>query len=164
MCIREFDRKTGFVISSADFLVHKRRVVSISSDNIPTGNTDVMVTCDESGIIIVWTIILKTIYNQGTGSGAGGGGGHNNNRTNSANSNTNNSSSSNTYHKNSNYIISRRPQRLFYCNPHSSGIMICKISWHLGVIVVVSGDRIHVYSIERDELIRSFYIDALNFL
>jgi len=136
VCIREFDRKTGFVIASADFLVHKRRVISISSDTIPTCNTDVMVTCDESGIIIVWTIILKSTYNQ--------------------NSNNNSSSSS----KHSNYIISRRPQRLFYCDPHSSGLMICKISWYLGVIVVVSGDKVNVYSIERDELIRSFYIDA----
>ena len=64
VCIREFDRKTGFVIASADFLVHRRRVISISSDTIPTCNTDVMVTCDESGIIIVWTIILKSTYNQ----------------------------------------------------------------------------------------------------
>jgi predicted nucleic acid binding AN1-type Zn finger protein len=102
-----------------------------------------MVTCDESGIIIVWTIILKSTYNQ--------------NSNNNNNNNNNNSSSSS---KHSNYIISRRPQRLFYCDPHSSGLMICKISWYLGVIVVVSGDKVNVYSIERDELIRSFYIDV----
>jgi hypothetical protein len=38
--------------------------------------------------------------------------------------------------------------------------MLLEISWQLGVVTVVSGCKVCVFSIERDELIKSFYVDA----
>jgi hypothetical protein len=38
--------------------------------------------------------------------------------------------------------------------------MLCEISWQLGVVTVISGCKVCVFSIERDELIKSYYVDA----
>jgi hypothetical protein len=34
--------------------------------------------------------------------------------------------------------------------------LLCEVSWQLGVVVVAAGRRLSVFSIERDELLRSF--------
>jgi hypothetical protein len=124
VAVREVDNRTGFVRASADFTAHRRRVVALSTDAIPSGNTDVMATCDEAGIVMVWTI-LRTKNEQQLG-GIG-------------------------------YVVSRRPQRLFRCDPQPD--MFCEVSWQMGVVAVASGTKISVFSIERDELIKTFYVD-----
>ena len=55
------------------------------------------------------------------------------------------------------YVISRRPQRLFRCQP--SQHMRCEISWQLGLVVVVSLGVVHTFSVERDERLRAFEYD-----
>jgi len=125
VAVREIDSRTGFVKASADFLAHRRRVVALSSDAIPAGNTDVMATCDEAGIIMVWTILRTKNLQQLNGVG---------------------------------YVISRRPQRMFRCDPQPD--MHLEISWQMGVITVVSGSKVSVFSIERDELIHSFCVNS----
>jgi len=54
------------------------------------------------------------------------------------------------------YVISRRPHRLFYC-PHAAGSSTCfvDISWQMGVVFVSTVAEILLFSIERDELIRT---------
>jgi hypothetical protein len=54
----------------------------------------------------------------------------------------------------SSYLISRRPQRLFRCEP--SQHMRCEISWQLGLVVTVSKGVVHIFSVERDERLRAF--------
>lgn len=54
----------------------------------------------------------------------------------------------------SSYLISRRPQRLFRCQP--SQHMRCEISWQLGLVVTVSMGVVHIFSVERDERLRAF--------
>lgn len=54
----------------------------------------------------------------------------------------------------SSYLISRRPQRLFRCEP--SQHMRCEISWQLGLVVTVSMGVVHIFSVERDERLRAF--------
>jgi len=125
VAVRELDTRNGFVKAAADFTGHRRRVVSLSSDSIPSGTTDVMATCDEAGIIMVWTILRATNPSQLGGIG---------------------------------YVISRRPQRLFRCDPEPD--MFCQLSWRLGVVAVVSGAKVSVYSIERDELVKSFLLET----
>ena len=125
VAVREIDSRSGLVKAAADLTAHRRRVVSLSTDSIPqSARTDVMATCDEAGIIMVWTILRSVNPQQPAANG---------------------------------YVVSRRPQRLFRCDPQPD--MFCEISWQLGVVTVVSGNRVNVYSIERDELIRSFYLD-----
>jgi hypothetical protein len=51
------DPTNGNIKAAADFLGHKRRVVSLSADSIPSGNTDVVATCDTAGTVLVWTIL-----------------------------------------------------------------------------------------------------------
>jgi hypothetical protein len=57
-----------------------------------------------------------------------------------------------------NYIISRRPQRLFRCDSQSD--MICGLSWQMGVVVVLSGCSVQIFSIERDERFCFFQIST----
>ena len=59
--------------------------------------------------------------------------------------------------RNSSYVISRRPQRLFRCQP--SQHMRCDISWQLGLVVTVSQGVVHLFSVERDERLRAFEFD-----
>lgn len=124
VAVREIDNRTGFIKAAADFTAHRRRVVALSTDAIPSGNTDVMATCDEAGIIMVWTILRSKNDQQLGGVG---------------------------------YVVSRRPQRLFRCDPQPD--MFCEISWQMSVVAVASGTKISVFSIERDELIKTFYVD-----
>eukprot|EP01032_Pedospumella_encystans_P019712 gene19712-22413_t len=124
VAVREIDSRTGFVKASADFLAHRRRVVALASDAIPSGNTDVMATCDEAGIVMVWTILRTKNLNQPNGVG---------------------------------YVISRRPQRMFRVDPQPD--MQLEISWQMGVIVVTSGTKVCVFSIERDELVHTFHVN-----
>lgn len=52
VCVRELDPKTGFIRSCGEYRAHKKRVVSLSTDCIPQGNTDVVVSCDEAGRVV----------------------------------------------------------------------------------------------------------------
>ena len=52
------------------------------------------------------------------------------------------------------HAISRRPQRLFRCDP--SPDMHVEISWQMGIVIVISGLMIKIFSIERNELLRTF--------
>lgn len=54
------------------------------------------------------------------------------------------------------FVISRRPQRQFRIDPHPDGLMHCEISWQMGIIVANSGPLVSIFSIERNELLRSF--------
>ena len=122
VCVREIDIKTGFIKSTGDFRAHRKRVISLSTDSIPSGNTDVIASCDESGQIMVWTV--SKIRNQnGTSS----------------------------------LVISRRPQRLFRCEFKYG--LYCDLSWQMGIVVVASDLKINLFSIERDEMLRSFFIE-----
>lgn len=123
VAIREVDCRNGFVRAAADFTAHKKRVVAVASDAILSGSTDVMATCDEAGIIMVWTILRSKNVQLPGGVG---------------------------------YVVSRRPQRMFRCDPQTD--MYCEISWQMGVVVVLSGAKVSVFSIERDELLTSFYL------
>ena len=58
------------------------------------------------------------------------------------------------------YIISRRPQRYFRCPP--SPTICCDVSWQMGIVVVASADLVSVFSIERDELLRSFCVSPVD--
>lgn len=131
IAVRELDLGIGGVKSAGDFRAHRRRVISICTDNIPSGNTDVVCSCDESGQILVWTIsTLKGLHSSGKAQGSA------------------------AIKDPFSCIISRRPQRSFRCIP--SDQMKCEVSWQLGVVVGVSGNSVSIFSIERDELIRSF--------
>ena len=57
--VREIDSRTGFIVSSGDFLGHRHQVVSISSDFISGANTDVIASCDAFGQVLVWTVSLS---------------------------------------------------------------------------------------------------------
>eukprot|EP01034_Spumella_vulgaris_P020872 gene20872-26766_t len=83
-----------------------------------------MATCDEAGIVMVWTILRTKNLNQPNGVG---------------------------------YVISRRPQRMFRVDPQPD--MHLEISWQMGVIVVTSGTKVCVFSIERDELVHTFHVN-----
>eukprot|EP01038_Epipyxis_sp_PR26KG_P005336 gene5336-7405_t len=57
-----------------------------------------------------------------------------------------------------NYVISRRPQRLFRCEAKAD--ICCDISWQMGIVLVASNKHVNIFSIERDELLRSFIYDV----
>lgn len=52
----ELDSVTGFVQSSGDYLQHRCRVVCVATDAIPTTNTDVIASLDQSGVILIWAV------------------------------------------------------------------------------------------------------------
>jgi hypothetical protein len=116
--IREMDLKTGFIKSCADYHAHKRKVISLSADSAP--DYQIISSLDESGLILIWTIIPPNPSHQAR----------------------------------SVYAISRRPQRLFRIDPSSD--MHVEISWQMGVVVAVSGTVVKIFSIERNELLRTF--------
>lgn len=118
IAIREMDLKTGFIKSCADYYAHKRKVLSISIDTTP--DYQIIASCDEGGLVLVWTIIPP-----------------------------------NPSHANrSVYAISRRPQRLFRIEPHPD--MHVEISWQMGIVIAVTGITVKIFSIERNELLRTF--------
>lgn len=56
----------------------------------------------------------------------------------------------------SSYEIVRRPQ--FHFHVHPSQDMHCHITWSSSIVIVSSGGCVYQFSIERNELIRKFYI------
>jgi hypothetical protein len=54
------------------------------------------------------------------------------------------------------YTISRRPQKTFRCAPNHPENMQLALSSHLGVVIVVSGGQVYIFSLERNELLRTF--------
>jgi len=55
-------------------------------------------------------------------------------------------------------IISRRPQRMFRFPLCPNSPPCCDIVWQMGVVAVASGSAMHVYSVERDEIIHALDI------
>jgi len=121
--VRELDYRSGFVKSAGDFRAHRSRVLCVSSDSILNANTDVVVSCDAVGIVLVWTVSevrhLKDLANR-------------------------------------EIVISRRPQRLFRVPPCPEAC--CDISWTMGIVVVTTGLELSIFSVERDEKLRVFYL------
>lgn len=56
------------------------------------------------------------------------------------------------------FEIARRPYRQFRVEPSCDGSMHCEVSWHMGIIVVSSGKTISIFSMERNELLRSYQV------
>ena len=54
------------------------------------------------------------------------------------------------------YTLSRRPQKTFRCAPNHPENMQLALSSHMGIVVVVSGGIVYLFSLERNELLRSF--------
>jgi hypothetical protein len=86
IAIREIDKNTQ-IISAADYTAHRYTVVSLSYDEIPSANTEVLVSCDMLGYVHVWTVSSIQHHKQNKKS----------------------------YLRK--FAISRRPQRLFYIAP-----------------------------------------------
>lgn len=120
--VREVDVKSSAIVSAADFCAHRAPVCGLASDEIPGGATEVVVSCDILGRILVWTVSrIQKKFGQRC-------------------------------------ILSRRPQREFHCFEDINSW--CDISWQLGIVVAGSCGLIHVFSIERNEKIRT--IDVSN--
>lgn len=126
--VREIDPRTGFVKSEGDFCSHRSTVVHIAVDTIPNATTEVVASCDCDGFVLVWTV---SELRQPVGGPLGG-----------------------LFERES--VISRRPQRVFRCKPHSE--LCCDISCKMGVVVACSGAQVYLFSIERDELLNRFNI------
>lgn len=129
--VKELDKSSGLIRYASDFNQHKSQVICLASDCIPSASTDVIVSCDVSGILLVWTISrIRSSGGNSSSSSVGGGDEY------------------------GNCVISRRPQRIFRCRPCK--FMSCDVSCNLGIIASSSNGFINLYSIERDEKIRSF--------
>lgn len=55
-------------------------------------------------------------------------------------------------------IISRRPQRMFRFPLCPTSMPCCDVVWQMGVVAVASGSALHVFSVERDEIIHALDI------
>lgn len=108
-------------------------MISLTSDSIPGALTDVLASCDAHGQILVWTV-SRVRAAQAAGPQLGPEGEFQ-------------------------FIISRRPQRLFRGAPSTSACL--DISWQMGVVAYGSGLTVSLFSVERDELLRSIDISAL---
>ena len=88
ICVREIDRKSGFIKTEGDFRSHRSPVLHIAADTIPNATTDAIASCDASGLVLVWTVseIRHQIGNL-----------------------------KDAFERES--VISRRPQRVFRCVP-----------------------------------------------
>ena len=130
--VRGIDADTGCLKSSGDFRAHRCPVVCIATDHIVDADTDVAVSVDNKGHILVWTISGLSTPGQGQRQG--------NRRT----------------------IISRRPQRSFrmpgYTSTSTSASYSCDIVWQMGIIATAYGSQLLIFSVERDELIRALDI------
>lgn len=125
--VRELEYRCGFIKSEGDFRSHRSPVLHISADSIPNATTDVIASCDASGMILVWTVSeirhpignLKDMFERES-------------------------------------VISRRPQRMFRCKPcpEVSCDISCKMGI---IVVTCCGTEVHIFSIERDERIRCFH-------
>lgn len=62
IAVREIDRNAT-ILSGGDFRSHKTTVSCVSSDEIPGGSTDVIVSSDINGTVLVWTISLHSERN-----------------------------------------------------------------------------------------------------
>lgn len=132
--IREYDSICN-IVSGVEFTGHKYPVACMSVDEVNHANTDVIASVDIQGYVMLWTCSLISNAITSTNSSAG-------NATTKQQKNKSNSKR---------YAISRRPQRMFYVI--SDPFACCDVSWNLGIIVVGAKAGIHVFSIEKNELI-----------
>mmetsp|Transcript_32207 Transcript_32207/g.44173 ORF Transcript_32207/g.44173 Transcript_32207/m.44173 type:complete len:1891 (+) Transcript_32207:3429-9101(+) len=131
VCVRELDPKTGFVRSCGEYRAHKKRVVALSTDCIPHGNTDVVVSCDEGGRVMIWTV--------------------------SKIRSTGNVVHSYVISRRPQRLFRCECSPRMGAGSVEFNVC-CDISWQMGVIVVASGAVVSLMSIERDEMIRSFSV------
>ena len=111
-------------------------------------------SCDSYGQIMVWTI--SRIRPSGRSAASPSLPSHNNSSHLLASNGGGQGNSGNTY------VISRRPQRLFRCQP--SQYTRCDISWQMGIVVAVSCGVVSVFSVERDERLKAFDISCEEYL
>ena len=58
VAVREIDTLSAVVRTGCEFRAHRHPVIFVSSDNIPGGFTDVIVSIDAVGIVLVWTLSM----------------------------------------------------------------------------------------------------------
>ena len=122
---------------SGDFIGHRNRVIALASEGIPGANTDVVASCDGQGCVLVWTVSRIAAAPQQQGG----------------------QQQQAALGPNYTFIISRRPQRMFRANPCVNASV--DLSWQLGVVAVTSHSAVSVYSIERDELLRTIDVSSV---
>ena len=133
VCIRHVDTKTGAVLGAADFVAHRHRAVALATDTITGSESVVVVSADGRGQVLVWTVFQ--------------------NQQSHGNVNQQNNNSQHTFG------VCRRPQRLFRCLPAKDCCV--DISWNMNIVCAASNSTVAIYSIERDELVRTIDLTGL---
>lgn len=110
------------------FCGHKCRILCLAVDVLTNNQTEVVVSCDVSGLVLIWTIShLSKSKQRVLGSS-----------------------------DDEKFIISRRPQRVFTTYPSSS--ICSDISCQIGVVIIGSHGFVSIFSIERNERLHFFDI------